>query len=121
MLRSDGGAFDSNFAFFDCFGSFKSYGVIGSVSVFHTQVIILNGDVQEWMDELVFDHFPDNSGHFISVEVDYWVCDFYLGCLHLCEILENLKLKIFLFIIRSSDLETRILIRCVYWLIKKWA
>ena len=54
--------------------------IVGLVSVFDTEVEVLNVQIQEGMDELILDLLPEDSGHFITIKFGDWVFDFdFLG------------------------------------------
>ena len=76
LIGGDGGALDTNLAFLDCFGSIHGDLVIGLVSVLHTEVEVLNVEIEEWVDELILDLLPDDSGHFITIEFSDGVFNF---------------------------------------------
>jgi len=52
--------------------------VVGKISVFHTQIEILDWDINEWGDELILNPFPDDSCHLVSVDINDWIGDFNL-------------------------------------------
>ncbi len=76
FIRSNCSALDTNFAFFNEVSSIDSDLVVGSISVFHSEVKILDVEIKEGKDELIFDSFPDDSGHFITIELSDWVFNF---------------------------------------------
>lgn len=82
FIWSDGGAFDSNFAFSNGVSGIDGDLVVGGISMFHAKVEVLNIEVKERVDELIFDGFPDDSGHLITIEFCDWVLDFDFGELH---------------------------------------
>jgi hypothetical protein len=82
FIRCDGGTFDTDFTLFDCFGSVNGDLIIGLVSVLDTEIKVLDWDINEWSDELLFDGLPDDSGHFISIEFYDWIFDCDFGVLH---------------------------------------
>jgi hypothetical protein len=82
FIGSDGGAFDTYFAFFDGISCVDCDLIVGSVSVFHAQVEVIDIEVQEGEDEFVLDGFPDDSGHFITVKFCNWVLYFNFFKLH---------------------------------------
>jgi len=53
--------------------------IVGGISVLDTQVEVLNVKIKIWQDMLSFDVIPDNSSHFISIEITYWFGDLDLG------------------------------------------
>lgn len=82
FIGSDGCAFDTDFALFDGVGCINSDLIIGSISVLDTKIKVFDVKIQEWEDELILDGFPDNSGHFITVELGNRVFDFDFFELH---------------------------------------
>ncbi len=80
FIGSDGSALDTNFAIFDGFGGIHSDLIVGLVSVFDTEVKVLNVQIQKGMDELILDLLPEDSSHFITIKFGDWVFDFdFLG------------------------------------------
>ena len=82
LIRGDGGTFDTNFALFDGIGSINCDLIIGGISVFDTEVKVLDIEIKEWEDKLIFNGFPDDSGHLISIKFSNWVLDFDFFELH---------------------------------------
>lgn len=68
FVGGDGGALDTDFAFLDGFGSVKGDLVVGFISVFHTEIKVLDVEIEEGMDQFILDLLPEDSGHFITVE-----------------------------------------------------
>lgn len=73
LIGSDGGAFDSDLAVLDGFGSIKSDLVISLVSVLNSEIEILDVEVQERMDQFILNGGPEDSGHFVTVKLSNWV------------------------------------------------
>src|SRR5690606_26830206 len=44
--------------------------VVGVVTVLDAEVVVLEVDVEVWVDERVFDPLPDDAGHLVAVEFD---------------------------------------------------
>jgi hypothetical protein len=78
LIRSDGGALNADVVLLDGFGSFNGNVVVGLITIFHTKVEVFNINVQVGEDELLLDKFPNYSGHFVAIKIDYWVIDFNL-------------------------------------------
>lgn len=76
FVRGDSSAFNSHFAFLDSSCSVEGYLVIGLVSVLHTQIKVLNIDIEVRVYEFVLYFLPDDSSHFVAIHVDDWVLDF---------------------------------------------
>lgn len=82
FIRSDCSAFNTNFTFFDSIGSINGNLIIGCISVFDTEIKVFNVKIEEWEDKLIFDSFPDNSGHLIAIKFCNRVFDFDFFKLH---------------------------------------
>ena len=76
FVGSDGGALDSDFAFFDGYGSIKGDFVISFVSIFDSKIKVLYVEVEVGSDKFVFDELPEDSGHLISIKFCNCVFDF---------------------------------------------
>lgn len=72
LIRSDGGALDADFALLDGLCSFNSDLVLSFISVLDAEVEVEDVEVEEGEDEMVLDGLPDDSGHFVSVELSHW-------------------------------------------------
>ena len=94
LIGGDGGAFNSDFALFDSLSSFNGDLVISSISVLHSKIKVLNLDVEERENEVVFDGLPDDSGHLVTIEFSDRVGDFDFSCLHEKDIVVNRYAKI---------------------------
>lgn len=75
LIRGDGGALDTDSVLLDSLSGLKGDLVIGGVSVLHTKIKIFDLEIEVRKDQLVLDHLPDHSGHFVSIEFDDWVFD----------------------------------------------
>jgi hypothetical protein len=82
FVRSDRGAFDTDFTLFNGISGVDCDLIVGGISVFHAQVEVLDVEVQEVEDEFVLDGFPDDSGHLIAVKFCNWVLYFDFFKLH---------------------------------------
>jgi hypothetical protein len=77
LVRSDGGALDADLALFDGLGGVEGDLVVGLISILDAQVEVLDVKIKEWMDELVLDVLPEDSGHLVTVELGHGVVDLY--------------------------------------------
>jgi len=73
LVWGNGCAFNTNFASFNSGSSFESYLIVSLISVLHAQIEILDFNVQEWINKLIFDELPYDSGHLISIHINNWV------------------------------------------------
>ena len=80
LIGGDGSAFDAYSVLLDGVGGVDGHLVVCLVPVFDTKVKIFDVDFQVGKDQFVLDKFPDNSGHFITVQFDNGICYFdFLG------------------------------------------
>jgi hypothetical protein len=49
--------------------------IVGGIAVLHAQIVVFDINVQEREDKLFLDHFPDNSGLFVAIELDDGIVD----------------------------------------------
>ena len=82
LIGSDGGTLDTNFALFDGVGGIDGDLIVGGISVFDTEIEVLDVEIEEGVDEFVLDGGPDDSGHLITIELSDWVFDFNFFKLH---------------------------------------
>lgn len=82
FVWGDGGAFNADAVFKDGIRCVNGDLIVGLVSVGEAQVVVLQVDVEVWVDEFVLDVLPYDARHFISVELDNGILDFDLlrGC-----------------------------------------
>lgn len=88
----DGSTLDTDVVLLDSFGGIDGYLVVGLsqdqsscpqdtyfrahlVTVLHTQIVVLEVNVQIRQDEFLPDFLPDDTGHLISVQLDDRVLD----------------------------------------------
>ena len=69
-VRCDSCALDGNAVLLCRLRSLERYLITGSVTVFQSQVIINCLQVDKRKQQIIFNHFPDDSGHFIAVHLD---------------------------------------------------
>ncbi len=76
LIGCDGGTFNTNIVLFD--GLCRIYGhlIIGLITIWQTQVVILDFQVQVRQDEHFFDFGPNDASHFVTIQIDNWVGDF---------------------------------------------
>jgi len=82
LIGGDGGALNTDFAFSDGLSSIEGDLIVGGVSVFHTEIEVEDVEIQERSDEFILDEFPDDSGHFITIEFSNGVLNLDLIALH---------------------------------------
>ena len=75
-VGGDGGALDGHAILLGGICRVDGHLVGGLVAVRQAQVIVLGLEVYERQDELILDHFPQNSGHFVAVHLDERRCHF---------------------------------------------
>ena len=68
-VGSDGGTLYGNAVFFGSFCRIDSNLVICFIPVFQPEIIIFCLQIHKGKQQLVFDHFPQNPGHFIPVHL----------------------------------------------------
>ena len=80
FVRSDGSTLDTDFALLNGMGGIHGDFVISFISIFHSQIEVLNVEVKEGMDEFVLDELPEDSSHLITIKFSDGVGDFdFLG------------------------------------------
>lgn len=62
-------ALDSHFVFFDGLSGLKSHFVVSFVPVLHTEIEVLNVDIEVGSDQLVLDVLPDDARHLVAVHL----------------------------------------------------
>ena len=75
FVGSDGSALDSYFMFQDGVSGVDSDLVVGLVSVFDAQIVVLEVDVNVGQDEPVSDPLPDDPCHLVTVEFNDSILD----------------------------------------------
>ena len=68
FIRSNCSTFDSYFALLDSIGSIDGNLIISFIPILHSKIKILDINVKEGIDQMIFDGLPDDPGHFISVK-----------------------------------------------------
>lgn len=79
LIWSDGRTLDTNLAFLNGLGRLQCDLVISFISVFDSEIKVADVQVEERMDELIFNLLPNDSGHLITIEFGDWICDLDLG------------------------------------------
>ncbi len=82
LIWGNGGALDTNFAFFDSVGSIDCDLIVGRISVLNTKVKVFDVEVKEGVDEIFLDLLPDDSGHLITIKFSNWVLNLDFFKLH---------------------------------------
>jgi hypothetical protein len=70
LVRRDGGALHADAHLLDGVRRVDRDLIVGLVAVFHPQVEIHQVDIQERIDQLIFDVLPDDPGHLVAIEFD---------------------------------------------------
>lgn len=77
FVRGDSGTLHCHIVFKGCLGTVYGDLVVSRISIFYAQVVIVQFNVELRKYQFIFDAFPNNTGHFISIHVYNWVLDFY--------------------------------------------
>ncbi|KAH3673827.1 hypothetical protein OGATHE_001807 [Ogataea polymorpha] len=75
LVRSDSGALNTNSVLLDGIGSVDSDLVVRFISGQNSQVVVLEVDIEVGQNQFFLDDVPDDSGHFITVQLHYWSLD----------------------------------------------
>ena len=78
FIGGDGSALNANAMLLDGLGCVDGDLVVCCVAVLDREVIILNLEVEIRRDQEVFDHLPDDAGHFVAIKIDNWISNFNL-------------------------------------------
>ncbi len=70
LVRGNGRAFYADAVLGDRVGRIDGHLIVRLVTVFDTEVIIFQIDIQVRKDQLVLDKTPDNAGHLVPVQLD---------------------------------------------------
>ncbi|MNU95002.1 hypothetical protein D3C71_850050 [compost metagenome] len=70
FIRGDRGALDADAVLLDGVRRIDRDLVVGGVAVFNREVVIFDVEIEVWQDQLVLDELPDDTGHFVAVEID---------------------------------------------------
>jgi len=79
LIRSDGGALDTDLVLLDSLSSLNSNLVLSGITVGKTKIVVLHVKIKIRSDELVLDVGPDDTGHLITIKVDDGVGDLNLA------------------------------------------
>src|SRR5690606_12921027 len=79
LVRGDGGALHADAVLLDGVGRVDRDLIVGGVTAFHAEVVVVELEVQIGEDQLVLDHLPDDPGHFVAVDVHDGIGDLDLG------------------------------------------
>lgn len=75
LIWSDGGALDTDGVLLDGLSGINGDLVVRLITVLKTEIVVLEVDIEVWVDELVLDILPDDAGHLITVQLDDWILD----------------------------------------------
>ena len=76
MIWCDRRTFYCNTIFLSCFGGINRNLIICFITIIQSEIIILCIQINKRKKKFIFDHFPENSGHLISIHL-------YQRCRHL--------------------------------------
>ena len=68
-IRRNGGTFDCYTVFLGSVCGIYGYLIVRFVSVFQSKIVIFRFQINKREKQLIFDHFPENSGHLISIHL----------------------------------------------------
>ena len=92
FVGRDGRAFDADAMLLDCLGRLDGDPVVGLVALFDAQIVIEQLDVEIGLDQPFPNPLPDDSSHFVAVELDDGVLHLDLG--HVSPALPGLAARI---------------------------
>ena len=72
-------AFHANAVFQDCVCRVNRHLVAGCITILDAQVVIVNVDIEIRQDQTIFDEFPDDSRHFVTVNINNRIYNFDLA------------------------------------------
>jgi hypothetical protein len=78
FVGGNGSTLNADTVFFDGIGCNQWSLGRRSIAVLDTQIVIFNIDIQIRKNQFFFDKRPDNTSHFVAVEFDDRICNFYL-------------------------------------------
>lgn len=94
FIWGDGGTLDTDRVLLDGLGGINGDLVVGLITILESEIVVLEVDVEVWVDELVLDVLPDDAGHLITVQLHHWVLDLdLLESRHLSELWESVWLE----------------------------
>jgi hypothetical protein len=73
LVGGDGGTLDADLALLNSFGGIEGDFVVSFISVLDAEVEVLNVEIEERMNQLVFNVLPEDSGHLITVQLGHGV------------------------------------------------
>ena len=90
-VRGDGRALDADAVLLDRLAGILGDLVTGLVTERQAEVVVLGLQIYERKNELIFDHLPEDSGHFVAVHLDERSChfDFVHGVSFICSALRS--------------------------------
>lgn len=75
LVGGNGGTLDTNRVLLDSLGGIKGDLVVGLVTVLKAKIVVLEVDIEVWVNKLVLDVLPDDTGHLITVKLDDGILD----------------------------------------------
>jgi hypothetical protein len=75
LIWGNGGTLHSDGVLFDSLSGIEGDLVVCLITVFEAEIVVLEVDIEVWVDELVLDVLPDDAGHLVAIELDDWVLD----------------------------------------------
>ena len=79
LVWRNGGALHAHAMLLNGVRGVDGYLVAGCVAVLDAKIVIVQIDIEIWLDKLVFDERPDDTGHFVAIEFDDGILDFDLS------------------------------------------
>jgi hypothetical protein len=79
LIGSDGSALDSDLVLLDSVSSIDSDLIVSVISVFHSEIIVVNVKIKIRVDMLILDPLPDDSSHLVTIEFNDGVGNSQLG------------------------------------------
>ena len=73
-IGSNGGALDGHAQALGGIGSVHGDLILSLVAVQQTQIIVLSFQVHKGQDQIILDHLPQHTSHFIAVHLHQWRC-----------------------------------------------
>lgn len=75
LVGGDGSALDTDRILLDSLGRVDSDLIVGCISALHSQVVVLEVNIDEGQDKLLPDLLPDDPCHLITVNLNHRVLD----------------------------------------------
>jgi hypothetical protein len=73
LIWSNSSALNTNLGVLDCFSSVNSNLIICGISALNTQIHVDGLKINVRFNVLILNPLPDDSGHFITININDWV------------------------------------------------